>query len=230
MKNTIFRFEQAFRIFSEIVQANFSRTSSAPEQEHNAKLHEKRVLFIAPIYNYYPILVHALQLQSHKNWQLILIHDGPNSTGLQETVEQLKDERVTYHETTTRHNDWGHTLRQEGLEKIKNGFSGDYVIITNADNYYAPCFIESMLKALKRDTVAVYCNMVHSHRSWNIVSSLLRRKFIDCGCVMVKRDVALEVGWQSKDFAADWFYVKDILAKYPKSSFSKVNKPLFVHN
>ena len=76
---------------------------------------DAKVLFIAPIYNYYPILVHALQAQTHDNWELLLVHDGPNDLGLAATVAAFNDERIDYSETALRHNDWGHSLRRERI-------------------------------------------------------------------------------------------------------------------
>jgi len=34
--------------------------------------------------------------QTHKNWTLKLIHDGPNETGLKKLIEQVGDSRIEY--------------------------------------------------------------------------------------------------------------------------------------
>lgn len=190
-----------------------------------------KVLFIAPIYNYYPILVHALQLQTHRDWELLLIHDGPNATGLRALMERLGDPRIRYYESVRRFDDWGHSLRAMGLQAIAaEPIEGDFVIITNADNYYAPPFVEYMLGAIDTRAVAAYCPVVHSHRKWTTIDSELRHQFIDCGCVMARRDAALEVGWASREHSADWVYIDAMVRRFGKDGFRKIPNVLFVHN
>ena len=191
---------------------------------------DAKVLFIAPIYNYYPILVHALQSQTHDNWELLLVHDGPNDLGLAATVAAFNDERIDYSGTALRHNDWGHSLRRGALERIAQEKSGDYIVVTNADNYYAPGFISLMLNAFEDDTVAVYCDAVHSHRGWAHLDTSISLRSIDCGCVMVRREEALTIGWTSTEFAADWVYIDALASAYGLDRFLKVQRPLFVHN
>lgn len=190
-----------------------------------------RVIFIAPVYEYDPILVPALQLQGHEDWQLLLVHDGPNRQGLSERLRKLADPRVRYYETAERINDWGHSLRALALENIaEEPIEGDYVVITNGDNYYCPGFTEQMLAAFDDDAVGVYCRMSHSHRRWALVESRLDFQFIDCGCVMTRRSAVLEVGWQSRAFEADWVFISDLVARYGQARFRKLETVLFVHN
>jgi glycosyltransferase involved in cell wall biosynthesis len=75
--------------------------------------------------------LHSVVGQSFPNWELLLIHDGPRPTALQNTI---KDDRIHFLETTTRYNDWGHTLRDIGIKKAR----GKYIWIMNADNIAYP--------------------------------------------------------------------------------------------
>ena len=136
---------------------------------------DAKVLFIAPIYNYYPILVHALQAQTHDNWELLLVHDGPNDLGLAATVAAFNDERIDYSETALRHNDWGHSLRRGALERIAQEKSGDYIVVTNADNYYAPGFLSLMLNAFEDDTVVTCTAMLFTATADGPISTLRDR-------------------------------------------------------
>jgi len=77
------------------------------------------VLFIAPTYQQIPILVYSLQVQTHPDWHLILMHDGPNEA-FKAKMLALNEPRISYSETNMRVNDWGHTLRHFCLEEIKN--------------------------------------------------------------------------------------------------------------
>ena len=138
----------------------------------------KKITFIAPIYNYYPLLIPNLLTQTHGDWRLILIHDGPNSTELAKQVEHFQDSRIGLHFTEKRYNDYGHSLRAMGLKLVTNT---DYLVHTNADNYYVPKFCEYMLKSFSEGIVAVYCDMIHSHKEWRLLETQPVFTKIDCG-------------------------------------------------
>ena len=53
---------------------------------------------------------------------------------------------------------------------------------------------------------------------------------IDCGCVMVRREEALAIGWTSTESAADWVYIDALASAYGLDRFLKLPRPLFVHN
>lgn len=190
-----------------------------------------KVLFVAPIYNYYPILAHALVAQTVSEWELLLLHDGPNATGLAASLRQLGDPRVRYYESPTRYNDWGHSLRAMGLEQIATEpIEGDFVVVTNGDNYYCPGFVETMLRAFESSVVAVYCPMIHNHYGWRLIDSRLEHKWIDCGCLMARRDVAINTGWTSREYSADWSYVSQMIGNYGAHRIKRIDNILFVHN
>lgn len=190
-----------------------------------------KVIFIAPVYNYYPILVHALMLQTNPHWELLLIHDGPNSTELQSVLKQLNEPRVRYYESPRRYNDWGHSLRAMGLDQIeKEAIEGEFIVITNADNYYCPGFLEIMLKGFESSLVAVYCPLVHDHHGWRLLDARVEYKHIDCGCIMVRREPALETGWTSREYAADWVYISQLAKRFGSHRLKKIDNILFVHN
>jgi hypothetical protein len=190
-----------------------------------------KVLFVAPVYNYDPILVPALRLQTHRDWELLLVHDGPNETGLEGKIRSIGDPRVRYYCTPDRINDWGHSLRALAMQEIREEpIDGDHVVITNGDNYYAPGFCEQMLQQFEPDIVAAYCSMSHSHKKWMVIDAELRHQNVDCGCVMATREAALATGWTSRDFSADWLYVRGMLDRYGPQAFRKVPNVLFVHN
>jgi len=130
--------------------------------------------------------------------------------------------------TEKRHNDWGHTLRAKALSEGLP--ESEFVVHTNADNYYVPIFIEKMLDAFKEETVAVYCDTIHSHHGWKLMASELARSKIDCGCIVWRAEAAIEIGWKHREKDADWSMLNEAIEKYGKESFVHVPKPLFVHN
>jgi len=176
--------------------------------------------------------INSIKCQTNDKWRLFIIHDGPNS--------QLKDElesygylvpnKVLFIEHPIRKNDYGHSLRKWGVDNLA---SSEYLLITNGDNYYTPNMVDEVLK-IKKDFI--YFNCVHSHKTPNnnnkqdygYLDAKLHRGWIDMGSVVLKTYLAKNVGFNSVDFAADWFYFESILKLKP--SIHKIDKTLFVHN
>ena len=188
-----------------------------------------KVVFICPVYNTFPEIVSSLICQTHKNWELLFVHDGPNSIKLELKIEALNDPRIKFIETPEHRGNWGHYIRQEYLQK----FVGDYVVITNADNYHVPVYIERMLAGFTSDNiVATYCSaMVHSYTNWGVIPCQLKRGYIDCAGVMVRAEVAKSVGWSDiESHSSDWTYFLEIIKKYGTGSFKVVKGTLLIHN
>lgn len=206
------------------------------ESVFSYKEKEKKVLFISLIYNSYPYVISSLQMQTHKNWELLLIHDGKNETGLSKEIEKINDNRIIYVETKERKGNWGHFWRNWALEQVKLGIYGkdcDYVVITNADNQHVPGYTEFLLKGFTDSAiVATFCNqMIHNYINWEIIPCKMERGYIDSACVMVKKDVATNIGWKDViSHSSDWTYFSDIIRIYGINSFKKVSGCLLVHN
>jgi hypothetical protein len=216
------------------------------------------VHFIAPWYDYYPILADSLRLQTIDDWTLDLIHDGPETQ--EHRGEWRDDRRITIRHSEVRYNDWGHSLRADALERLKCQLSvvscqlsvamdngqrttdngqrdprcgcpadrgPDYVVITNADNYYVPPFLAAMLQ-LVRGHRGAYCDCVHSHFDYRCLPAALEFCRIDCGCLLVEAALAVSVGWRGRHFEADWQWIADLLAM--TGDFVHLPRPLFVHN
>jgi hypothetical protein len=215
-----------------------------------------KVTVICPIYNTFPEIVGSMINQTHKNWCLLLIHDGPNSTNLRQLINIIGDERIRFVETEERKEYWGHPIRKIAIESIdKLAPETDYIVVTNPDNHYVPHYCEYLLQGFKNPSiVASYCSQfIHAYESWQkttiienitkiqkdiewevykygIIDSRLKLGYIDAGCVMVRKDVAKEIGWNSLKHEADWDFFNDIIQKYGEQSWALVRGCLFVHN
>ncbi len=202
-------------------------------QEHERVFPKKnKVVFICPVYQSYPQIISSLILQTHTDWELILIHDGHNTTGLKSLIT---DPRIKYIETKERAGNWGHSLRAWALKNIDTlSPDADFVVITNADNYHAPVYTEYLLKGFSNNpsSVAAYCSdMVHSYKAWQVIPCSLRLGFIDCAGVMVRKETAKEVGWRDTTaHSSDWTYFNDIIKKYGADKWTKVKGCLLIHN
>lgn len=194
-----------------------------------------KVVFICPIYQMYPQIISSLLCQTHKNWELLLIYNGPCDNNLPEIVEQAQDSRIKFIEYPEATGKWGHLLRSWALNEIGEGrlSDADYICITNADNYHVPTFIKYLLAGFKNlTTVATYCEaMVHNYVAWKVINTRFERGYIDCAGVIVKKNIACEIGWRDTEgHSSDWTYFSDIAAKYNARNFVKVPGCLLVHN
>lgn len=200
------------------------------------------------------VLVNSMLCQTLQNWELLIIHDGEDAQMRDELAPYLeKYPQIKYMETETRYNDYGHSLRERGIELVDT----PYLMMTNDDNYYVPRFLEIMFSGIRQHGLDfAYCDMVSSHsfkfvtkpssvytnvtRSadgsyfqapYNVLRSEPRRRAIDIGNFIVKSKMAKSVGFKDKGFYADGLFVENLMDRYKKSIRSgKVNQVLFVHN
>lgn len=198
---------------------------------------KQKVIFIATIYETYPIIVPSLLCMTHKNWELYLVHDGPaHKFNYQEFFSYYKDQRIHYIETPTRKQNFGHPNKQWLIEEINQGRVGkksDFLVITNSDNYYVPGFCEIMLRGFEHDNIlATYCaEMPHSYVGWSVMNSCLQQGRIDIGQLMFRAAPAVELGWPNDyQHSADWIFIDKFINKHGRWAVKQVNGALFVHN
>lgn len=175
--------------------------------------------------------INSIKSQTNPNWRLLLIHDGVNEE-LRLDLEKngYLGDNVIFIEYPERTMNYGHILRKWSLENL---VTGDYVLITNGDNYYTPNMVDEVLS---KNVDLIYFDCVHSHdniknhnkSSYGYMNCLLSISNIDMGCVVVKSNIAKSVGFNHTGYAADWNYFSEILETNP--SILKINKILFVHN
>lgn len=208
------REEEHYKIFGKVEPTNkLEITNYIP----------KKVTFICLIYNSYPAIITSLLMQSNSNWELWLVHDGPGD------IQNISnDERIKIIYTPTRMSNWGHQHRSDFLQKVTT----EYVVITNADNYHTPTYIEKMMNGFNNDTVGVYCSgMIHSYLNWEYQKCRLERGHIDCAGMMLNTQLAQKVGWNHvTEHSADWFFFNDLMNQYGKDKFVKIKGCLLVHN
>lgn len=184
-----------------------------------------KVTIICPVFNSFPQIITALQAQSYKNWELFFIHDGKGK------MDIPNDPRIHFESTKTRLGNYGHHIRKEYLQKLKD--NGKYLLITNADNYYMPDFLLRAITALEnnQNAVASYCSqIIHNYTGWQVMNCRLQRGYIDCGQVLLKAKEAASVGWNSLEHSSDWTFFEDIYKQYGKGSFVPFEGCHFVHN
>jgi Glycosyl transferase family 2 len=182
------------------------------------------------------ILLRSFLVQTSTNWTMHIIHDGPDDeikTILASYAEQWP-QHFTYEFTDKRYNDFGHSLREMGIYKA----TGRYLLITNDDNYYVPIFVERVLGAFARTNCdGVFVDMLHNevnagyHKGlpYNFFDTKPLYGWADIGCVVIKTDVAKQIGWRNKSHSGDGVYIEDA-GMTPGFKWTKIPQILFVHN
>ena len=190
------------------------------------------------------VFVQSWLNQSDRNWILTVIHDGHDDEFVQimKYFTALEPDKIDYKCTDIRFNDYGHSLREIGLHSAR----GDYVLLTNADNYYIPKALEFINDALlehKSSKVdVVMFDMVHSHTNpgmrklpaYSFFEVSYERAQIDMGAAIVATDLAKKAGFSDKSFAADAAYFESVASKKnaggEKLYIIKIPSVLLVHN
>jgi predicted protein tyrosine phosphatase len=161
----------------------------------------------------------AMQRQRYDNWELIFVTDGPFPAAHQ-AVANVGDPRITVLGTERPMGHWGHPYRQRGMDAA----TGDWIGLSNDDNYYAPGYFEQMMNAAKgEDADLVLCSMLHSYAGW---ASL--EPGHDLGSWIARRELVKATPWEGDDFAADARHVARLKANAKR--IATVTRPLFIHN
>ena len=190
------------------------------------------------------VFVQSWLNQSDRNWILTVIHDGHDDEFIQimKYFTALEPDKIDYKCTDIRFNDYGHSLREIGLHSAR----GDYVLLTNADNYYIPKALEfinaALLEHKSSNVDVVMFDMVHSHSNpgrrklpaYSFFEVSYQRESIDMGAAIVATDLAKKAGFSDKSFAADAAYFESVASKKnaggEKLYIIKIPSVLLIHN
>lgn len=180
-------------------------------------------------------LIDSFLLQSNPNWVMTVIHDGPASYDVKQVMENRfykDDRRIAFIETAGRMQNWGHINRKQGLQMLM-GEPGDFVLITNDDNYYIPKFVEYMFREIEKGGVGmVYCNFLHHTLEYINMISQPKLNYIDMGAYIVELKLAQEVGFVHEIAGADGLFAEECHALCLERGLKSihVDKTLFIHN
>lgn len=184
------------------------------------------------------VLIQSFLNQTRDNWTLRVYHDGydPSIDKLVADFGRTSSRDITVHFSERRFNDYGHSLREMALRSI----TGDFVLLTNDDNYYVPRFIEYVtiaIMAINADVVLY--DMIHSHDKpggrdlspYSFFQTSYRRGNIDIGSAVVRADLARRAGFRDKSHDGDATYFEDV-ARVAGEQLRIIKLPqvLFVHN
>lgn len=116
--------------------------------------------------------------------------------------------------------DWGHEKRAMGIDEA----SSDYIGFVADDDEYVPEYVERMMGELEKapGTDAIYCD-------WSLGADV---KFqfgsSTAGNFFVRVEKAREVGWTSREYAADGLFINAV--NECSDSIAKIPENLYWHN
>jgi hypothetical protein len=161
----------------------------------------------------------SMRRQRYVNWELIAVTDGPNPDA-KNLVAGFNDPRMRLIETEKMLGRWGHPYRQRGLDACR----GDYVGISNDDNYYVPGYIEQMVFALEHNEADLaICQTLHNYSGWQVTGA-----GGDLGCWIAKKSLVEKCQWPGNEFDSDQAHLKMLQSSASKAIV--VSRPLFIHN
>ena len=205
--------------------------SNQQQVVHSIKTHSNGLVsFIVPWFEAIPVAIPSLIAQRYQNIEIIVMHDGPASISSKAYIDSFSDKRIRLYSTPTRYADWGHTPRDMGIDKLSS--KSEATVFTGVDNYYIPSFTEEVFLpiATNNDIVASYCNMIHNNINWNQVDTRLEYAKIDCGCFIVRSEIAREFRWGNRVSWEDWVFIEKVIKKYGMRKIAKVPRMLYIHN
>ena len=109
---------------------------------------------IIPIYNaekYLTMSLEALQNQTYKNFEALMINDGSSDNSEKIAAEfAAKDARF---KLFSQQNHGGSASRNKGLELAQ----GEYIAFLDNDDIYAPVYLEVLLKNMQENNADMSC-------------------------------------------------------------------------
>ena len=160
----------------------------------------------------------CMQRQRYENWEVIAVTDGPNHGAVQ-LADEINEPRLRLIETEKPLGYWGNPYRQRGIDACR----GEFIGMSNDDNYYVPGYIEQMVNALENADLAI-CGTAHSYYGWEA-----RPGGADLGCWIARAALVRGVPWPGNHFTADREFIT-ALNEAAQDRRVDITKPLFVHN
>jgi glycosyltransferase involved in cell wall biosynthesis len=158
-------------------------------------------------------LLYALKCQTYKNWEALVIYDDeviPDETK-ELVLGQLWDDRIKLWGRPHK-GQYGHCHREYGIQQA----TGDYICLTNHDNYYVPVFFEAMLHtAVSKQADFVYCPFIHDYFDYAFYPSRCHGGAGGCDLAnwIAKADVMKATPWTDYGFNGDETFINALLAK-----------------
>lgn len=164
----------------------------------------------------------CMQRQRYENWEVVAVTDGPDHNwAVRGMLLPMNEPRVRVLEAPEAKGHWGHPWRQAGIDACR----GEYIGLSNDDNYYVPGYLEQMLLAMEgHGADLAFCKALHSYSAWDVVPEAT-----DLGCWIGRAELVRRAKWPGNAADADITHIQQLLT-LTGGKAAVVSKPLFVHN
>lgn len=147
-------------------------------------------------------IIKNMLAQTYKNKQLLVFCSDMDLQPLKK-----KYPKVEFFDVPNR-KDWAQVKRAMGIAFAE----GKYICFCNADDEFDPNFLEIMVGVLeKENNDLAYCNWLDRDIDYKVANAELKIRGITCGSILFRADIAKRVGLQHRQYAADWYFVRDLL-------------------
>lgn len=156
-----------------------------------------------------------LSEQTFKDYELIVIHDGPKNIPYDEEFDFSVFPSVKFLYNPERIGDWGHTGRDLGMRNA----SGEYFFHFNIDNYLYPNCLERISEEIDQtgSQVVIYSILHYKAAGGNKFTGLPPvHCMIDAMQLVAHRNVWENVGyWYTREGTSDGIIYERICKEYP---------------
>jgi len=169
-----------------------------------------KVTVITPTYKRDPKVVlrcvNCMRLQTVQSWEQLVCSDGSEEPETRAAVESIGDPRVRYTFThSKKEGDYGNTVRLAMLGQAR----GDYVLFCDDDNIIMPDYFDRMISVLEANPQAGFavCHVMHfgplnekvaGKPPKVLTGEPVQLYHVDPLQVLVRREVMIKVGWDTK--------------------------------
>lgn len=120
----------------------------------------------------------SLYHQKYSNFEILLLHDGPRSLPWEtDDCPPPAGIRLKIHSTEQRANDYGHSLRDLGIRMAR----GQYLLITNADNYHYTDMLLKVYQEITRPYPRVVIHDIDRTAADIIIFGILAKGYMSLG-------------------------------------------------
>jgi len=158
----------------------------------------------------------SLAGQSFKDYELIIVHDGPKNIPYETEFDFSVFPKVRFMNNPVHVGDWGHTGRDLGMRSA----TGDYLFHLNIDNYLYPQCLERISQKIDETQSQVIIYSIIHYKATGGPNKFTGLPpvhcMIDAMQLVAHRDVWENVNyWYTREGTSDGIIYEEICKRYP---------------
>lgn len=154
----------------------------------------------------------CIVVQTNPNWTLHVVCNGPV-----EDIEFIKSvfinvPNIRYSTLDKHYDNFGHACRNYGVLHATE----EWVAMSSNDNYYMPCFVDEILKAIQTHPNAkmIYTDMIHNHYGYDLFKCQPLLGWIDIGNMVTRANLTKQLPLDINQYAADGIFAENYVKTF----------------